>query len=562
MAKRNRAARKAALRAAKRALQSGPPRLAASGYRAAGGQHPVLRNWSPGMRSGHAALRFDRERLSSRIHDLVRNDGWASAATSRFLDNIVGAGFRLSAKPAYKALGITIEQAREVAAQIEAAWSIYVSEPGFWSDMERMGPMASNDGMAVRHLFADGEALGFVGWRPSPVTGYGTCLHVLDPVRLSNPNGVADTDRLRDGVELDAHGAAIAYHIRRSHPGDLMTLGQQPWKWDRFERETVWGRPQVLHLREKQWAGMTRSASDLAPVAVKMKQVNDYDDSELQAAALNAKLAAVITTPLDPDALSDMDDLAKYAQSEADYYNKVPLELDGVNLTFLHPGSQLTTVKAEHPHSNFEAFERNALRNIASAAGMSYEVMTADFSQANYSSIRASLVEFRKSWARKTAMVCAMWKMPFYMAWLEDAIDMGVVKLPAGAPSFHANPAAWAAAKWIGPGFGWVDPLKEADAASMRVANNFSTIEDEVANQGGDWQEVMEQRARERAKAIELGLDPDAGQMETRTQSTVSQDPEEPKLDPVTGEPVDPEEDQPAARRRASLVPQIRRRAA
>lgn len=527
-------------------------RRMAGAFRAAGSDHAVTRNWGPAMRSGHSALRLDRERLSARLHDLVRNDGWAAAGVSRFLDNIVGAGFRLSSKPDWKALGITREQAAEVADQIEAQWRLYTRDSGYWCDVERMSNLAGLDGLAVRHLFADGDVFGFVGWRESP-SGYRTCLQVVDPVRISNPQGVMDTAFLRDGVELDAWGAPVAYHVRRAHPGDLFTPGMEPYVWDRIPRETPDGRPVMLRMGERQWAGMTRSSSDLAPVLVKLKQLTEYDDSELQAAILNAKLAAVVQTNLDPDTIADDGAMASYIGSEADYYKNQPLNLDGVSLAFLHPGSTLTTVKAEHPHSNFEAFERNVLRNIASAAGMSYESLTADFSQANYSSIRAALVEFRKSWARKSALVAAAWKDPFFAAWLEDAIDLGRVCLPAGAPSFEAMPQAWAAARWIGPGTGWVDPLKEVQAARERLDAGLSTLEDEIAAQGGDYQETLAQRARELAEMSALGLDVAL----TAPQAPLATgDPD--AVDPETGSA--PE--QPAARRapRASIVPKIRRK--
>ena len=93
-------------------------------------------------------------------------------------------------------------------------------------------------------------------------------------------------------------------------------------------------------------------------------------------------------------------------------------------------------------------------------------------------------------------------------AWLEEAFDKGLIKLPANAPSFEAAPTAWSHAKWIGPGAGWVDPKKEAEASNIRMDSGLSTLEKEAAEQGGDWKDVQDQRARERKRAINLGLDP------------------------------------------------------
>ena len=60
-------------------------------------------------------------------------------------------------------------------------------------------------------------------------------------------------------------------------------------------------------------------------------------------------------------------------------------------------------------------------------------------------------------------------------------------------------------ASWL-PGRGWVDPVKEAQACQIRMDIGLSTLEAECAGQGLDWEEVLEQRAREKAKLAELGL--------------------------------------------------------
>jgi capsid protein len=82
--------------------------------------------------------------------------------------------------------------------------------------------------------------------------------------------------------------------------------------------------------------------------------------------------------------------------------------------------------------------------------------------------------------------------------------------LPNGAPDFAEAKAAYCSAKWIGPGSGWVDPHKEATAATERLAAGLSTLERECAEQGEDYLETIQQRARERKEMIALGLDPDA----------------------------------------------------
>src|SRR3546814_17554097 len=96
-----------------------------------------------------------------------------------------------------------------------------------------------------------------------------------------------------------------------------------------------------------------------------------------------------------------------------------------------------------------------------------------------------------------------------YSAVLEEAFALGILSAPAGAPDFHEARAAYTACTWTGPGMGWVDPLKEANAAAMRKDSLFSTLEQENAAQGNNWRDTLDQQAIERAHAEELGIDYD-----------------------------------------------------
>jgi capsid protein len=95
------------------------------------------------------------------------------------------------------------------------------------------------------------------------------------------------------------------------------------------------------------------------------------------------------------------------------------------------------------------------------------------------------------------------WAAPVYRLWLEEAINAGQIE----APGYYDNVHAYARAKWIGPGRGQIDPVKEAQAAQVRMDALLSTLEDECAEQGKDWNEVIEQIAIENQRLKELGLE-------------------------------------------------------
>jgi capsid protein len=51
-----------------------------------------------------------------------------------------------------------------------------------------------------------------------------------------------------------------------------------------------------------------------------------------------------------------------------------------------------------------------------------------------------------------------------------------------------------------------VDPAKEANAQSTRLANHTTTLATEYARQGRDWEAELRQRAKEQKLMTELGL--------------------------------------------------------
>ena len=490
--------------------------MSAHAFEAVARDHPALAGWLPRNWSGQSALAHGRDFAEARLHDLVRNDGWASAAVSRFVDETVGSGWRLNAQVNAVTLGVDQDAADEINDAIEAEWADYAGPFGFWCDAERQTSMAGLIGLGMRHRFVQGEAAAHVLMRDGG-GDYETCVHVIDPGRISNPNGRMDDEFLRQGVVLDAFNAATGYHVRRSHPGDTYWRGR-PYQWDLVPREieTAHGylRPNFVHAFEKKRAGETRAVSDFMATLRKHRQVHDIDDTELQAIMLNSTLATFITSPFDLDELADAvgggavtEAVAGLTQAQKAYYDELAVELPrGAHLNFLKAGEKAEHLSPAHPNANFEVFERQALRNIASALGLTYEMLTMDWSQVNYSSARAAmLVVYRGLTARRDRFAEAF-MMPIYQAWLEEAFDLGRIPCPAGAPGFYDRPAAWCRAEWIGPGRGWVDPEKEAKGAALRMGMGTTTLKSETAEQGGDWKENILQRGREQRFAEKHGV--------------------------------------------------------
>lgn len=490
-------------------------------YDAADRQGDHMASWNPFLNSPDGELNMHRDTIVSRVRDLVRNDGWASGAVTRLLDNVIGANFRPIFKPDWQSLaahtGIKAFDhvwADAFGQALDASYRTWSTDIGRYCDVQRNLTVAQMIRVAFRHNVVDGDALAMMHWLPERQgvgrARYATAMQLIDPDRLSNPRNGFDTLQMRGGVEVDDYGAATAYHIRRAHQGDYFT-GAQAQQWDRIERETEWGRPIVVHHFEHSRAGQHRGGAGLfAPVVQRLKMLIRYDTAELDASIINAIFAAYIESPYDPamvESAMGEEELTRYQSERADFHEERRIKLGGARMPILFPGEKINAVTAVRPNANFKDFESVFLRNVAQATGLSAQQVSNDWSDVNYSSARAALLEAWKSLSRMRFDFAAGFCQPIAAAFVEEAMDIDNLPLPPGAPPFEEFRAAYSRTKWMGPGRGVIDPVKERQGAILGMDAALSTLEDEAAELGGvDWRETVAQRAIEVARFKELGL--------------------------------------------------------
>lgn len=162
----------------------------------------------------------------------------------------------------------------------------------------------------------------------------------------------------------------------------------------------------------------------------------------------------------------------------------------------------MTPFAPSRPSNQYPDFVATVLRHISAAMNIPYELLCKDFTETNYSSARAALLEAWRFFLGRRKWMAEHWAGQVYSLWLEEAISKGLVE----APGFYENYAFYTRSRWIGPGRGWIDPTKEAQAAMLRMNGGISTLEMECAEQGLDWQDVLEQRSREFKRMKDLGI--------------------------------------------------------
>lgn len=504
---------------------TGPEQTAGMGgaYEGADRVGRELASWNPIHRPADGEINPEKELMDARARDVIRNTGIAQGASAIHRDSIVGAHYRLNARPNYTYLKRDRKWAAEFAREVEAKFRMYAESDNNWLDAARMNTLTAQVRLAVAGFFAVGEVLATVEWLRDGGRPYNTALQMIDPDRLSNPMGMSDSDTLRRGVVRNQYGAPQGYHIRVAHPRDTNAVDSYRWRYVPIRKP--WGRRQVIHLIEQVRVDQTRGVADMVAVLKNLRMTKKFDEIVLQKAIVQASYAATIESDLPPDAAfatiganlpgAATDGAAQvgYAQNLLNAISQYVggsrnLQIDGVKIPHLFPGTKLNLQSPAGQDGVGTEFEESQLRHIAAALGVSYEELSRDYTKTNYSSSRASSNNTRKFMLSRKKVVADRYAGCGYRLWLEEAVNKGDIEAAKGIDIYEAqNLDALAECSWIGASGGQVDELKETQAAVLRIKNRLSTYEIEAARLGYDFRDIFEQSASEEEQAEELGID-------------------------------------------------------
>lgn len=495
-------------------------------FDAAARNERTLATWNPGLNSADVDLIPAKADLDARSRDSLRNDAYVQGGANIYQDNIVGAMYALNAKPLGKILGKNFDDKweEEFQEEVEARFTLYAESPDCWMDASRHNTFTDMVRLAVGVHTATGEMLSSVEWmRKSFGRPFQTAIQFIDTDRLSNPPQMMNNPNLIAGVEKDRFGAAIRYHVKVTHPSDYHLPNNFSWK--AVNARKAWGRMQMIHIFEQHRVDQSRGVAAMVTALKEMKITKQFRDVTLQNAVVNATYAASIESDLPsaeafatlggsdgiPEAMesyvgSYLDQIATYSGGAKN------LKLDGVKIPHLFPGTKLNLHQAGKGGPLGQEFEQSLLRYIAAALGVSYEQLSKDYSQTNYSSAKAAMAETWKRMNVVKRQVADRFATMCYRLWLEEAVNMGAIT----AMPLEARQAGWlyqnqrldalSTCEWIGASKGQIDELKETQAAVLRLKYNLSTDEDEIARLGKDWRVVKKQRAREKRMDDDLDI--------------------------------------------------------
>ncbi|WP_173087685.1 phage portal protein [Devosia sp. 1635] len=455
------------------------------------------------------------ERASALAIDFLHNSGWLAGAADQVIADTIGTELKLNARPNFRGLGYSEKQRSDWCTLVETEWRRWA-----WNrhECDLAGKMTVPEMLdaVMRSNLAYGEAFGVLdfftrGQRRQYGLETGTKVSLVAPHRL--PRVTREFEGLDQGIYHDTRGRALQYLFRRRETG--------------IEVDAPIRAQDVIHVMDRgENPGSPRGISVLAPILKVIAQSDQLADATLATALMQTIFAATIKSPEASDeafqaiqTLADTEAPAGWNEAAmpwAEHVGGIAQDLidvwgmrigalkekgismsDPARINHLGPGEEFQMHTASTPGSQYIPFSQNLQREMARRLGLTFESFSMDFTNATYSSVRMGIASIWPIVTRRRERVAAPFAQAIYEAWLEEAIAEGRIPLRGGLAVFTANKQRIVWAEWQGPAQPSADDYKSAMAAKVRLELGISSLADEAALLGRDWEENATQIGRE-----------------------------------------------------------------
>jgi len=439
-------------------------------------------DWVTSGTSADSEIKSSFKSLRNRARQLCRDNDYARQALRSIQNNVIGHGIKHQSQVRMQRGG-RLDEA--INGQIHEAWEKWMHKSrcdvsgllGF-HDMERL---------LCRSLAESGEV--FVRMIRQPFGGSKVpfALQVLEADYLIDDDipQAAAGNTVRMGIEVDGYLRPQAYHFYANHPGDTYAGNSRT----NAKRVRVPAN-ECIHLFLPERPGQTRGVTWFASALMRLHMLQGYEEAEVVRARASSALMGFISSPegeLMGDEIYEGDRVSEFTPGVFKY---------------LAPGESVTVPDLNAPDGQLEPFTRSMLRAVAAGVGVSFESISKNFSESNYSSSRLSLLEERDTYKVLQRFFIENFHQIVYENWLEMAVLSGALNLPA----YETNPDRYRASRWIPRSWEWVDPQKEVNAYKDAVRCGFKTLGQVISEQGGDLDDVLMARQAELAMLDEMGI--------------------------------------------------------
>jgi len=448
-------------------------------------------DWLTTGASADQAILRELPALRDRSRDLVRNDAYASGIINTIDTNTVGSGIRPQSRVNAEAVGVSPEEAVAFQVKAELIWARWIK---FCDAGERMD-FYEVQSLVDRQVLENGEAFLLPLMLNRKARPYALAYDIIEADRIQTPFNLLSDKSVRSGIKIGERGQPLAYYVRETHPGDFLFHPQDKAKRFRIykAKNERTGRKNILHLYPILRPGQTRGVPFFAPVLNYFKHLAQYLEAELVTARIAACFSLFIKSQ-DPE--SALNATPGGINDDDQKINEIEPGL----IEYLRPGEDVVSFNPSRPGVSFEPFTFQILRMIAASLNLPYELVAKDFTKSNYSNARAALLQAYRYFRCRQRWMDAKLNNPTWEMLIEEAVLRGELR----APGFFERKPEWLKVRWVADGWEWIDPLKEVKAAIEGKDANIINLSDIAASRGQDWEEVLEQAAREKVKIKQL----------------------------------------------------------
>ena len=244
-----------------------------------------------------------------------------------------------------------------------------------------------------------------------------------------------------------------------------------------------------------------------------LKQLDRYTNAELMSAVISSMLTIFIETEgIEQATLGEVGNVDESEKVEKTGNN---IELASGAVIELNPGEKANSINPARPNAQFDPFMTAIIRQVGSSLGVPYELLVMHFTS-SYSASRAALLEAWKNFRKRREWIARNFCQIVYEEWLRESIFLKRIDIPKFNEDILIR-KAYSNAIWNGPSQGQIDPLKEANAAVIKINNGLSTRTKEVAElNGGDFEQNIRIIDRENKILEKKGVKLNGGTIEVK----------------------------------------------
>ncbi|HDR8930899.1 phage portal protein [Burkholderia vietnamiensis] len=462
-----------------------PTRLKAAAYESASTTGARAKSWRASSAGPNAAAAQNLPLLRSRARDAIRNDPWAKTAIARLVSNTIGNG--IQAHPQHPN-----DAVRKMQKQL---WEDSCEE----IDADDVFDMAGVQTLAARAFFSDGEVLVRRQFR-SPSEGLAVPMQIRllegDLLPMEKNEVVPGGGEIVNGVEFNADGRRVAYHLLQRHPGEYGRVSTSNLQTVRVPAD------EIAHVFLALRPGQVRGVPELSTVLLRLKSLDNFDDAVLFRQEVSNLFAGFITKPPSEPGLPGDPVTGGEMQYDVDGFSPV-VSLEPGSMQELAPGEDVKFAEPPGAGTDYGPFMRQQLMAAAASVGMPYEVMTGDLRDVSDRVLRVILNEFRRSieqiqWNVFIHQFCRkVWRW-----WVDACALSGAMPMA----DYYRRRRDYLRVRWVPQGWPYIHPVQDVTAKRMEIRSGLASRTGAVLSRGDDPEQVDNENAADLARERRLGI--------------------------------------------------------